>query len=87
MKLEARYQVGKAAPYAFYDAGHVKTNKNAFAVASNDRDIAGYGIGMRFTDQAWSLDAALAWRSNGGVPTSDTVDRDPRLWVTAGWRF
>ena len=87
VQLEARYQIERFAPYAFYDAGHTRVNKNVFAAGSNERDLAGYGVGVRFADQDWSVDAALAWRSRGGAPTSDTSDRNPRLWVTAGWRF
>lgn len=87
VQLEARYQMGRLAPYGFYDAGHSKTNKNPFSARGNERDLAGYGVGLRFADQAWSLEAALAWRSRGGAPTSDTADRNPRLWVKAGWKF
>ena len=87
VQLEARYQIGSLAPYAFYDAGHAKLNQNTWAPGVNDRDLAGYGLGVRYSDQAWSVDAAVAWRSRGGVPVSDTAERNPRLWVTAGWRF
>jgi len=87
VQLEARYQMGSVAPYGFYDAGHSKTNKKPFSARSNERDLAGYGLGVRYADQAWSLEAALAWRSRGGAPSSDTADRNPRLWVKAGWKF
>ena len=87
VQLEARYQMGRLAPYGFYDAGHSKTNKTPFSARGNERDLAGYGVGLRFADQAWSLEAAVAWRSRGGAPTSDTADRNPRLWVKAGWKF
>lgn len=87
VQLEARYQLGSVAPYVFYDAGHAKVNKKAWHAGDNERNLAGYGLGARYSDGAWSVDAALAWRSRGGRPTSDTTDRNPRLWVTAGWRF
>ena len=87
VQLEARYQIDSFAPYAFYDAGHTKTNKTTWADGNNARDLAGYGAGVRYNQQAWSVDAALAWRSRGGQPTSDTADHNPRLWVTVGWRF
>ena len=87
IQIEARYQLGRVAPYAFYDAGHVKTNQNPWAVGGNERNLAGYGMGTRYNDKAWSVDAAFAWRNRGGKPTSDTADRKPRLWVTGEWRF
>lgn len=37
--------------------------------------------------QGLGVDASLTWRERGGKPTSDTEDRLPRFWVTAGWRF
>ena len=86
-QIEARYQMGSFAPYAFYDAGQVKINKNTWAAGSNDRDLSGYGMGLRYDAKNLSLDAALAWRDRGGQPTSDTVKRNPRLWLATGWRF
>ncbi|HUW26804.1 MAG TPA: ShlB/FhaC/HecB family hemolysin secretion/activation protein [Gallionella sp.] len=87
MQLEARYQMGSVAPYALYDAGYAKTNKNPWAVGNNERNLSGYGLGLRYTDPEWSVDAGLSWRNRGGLPSSDTADRNPRLWTSAGWRF
>ncbi len=87
VQIEARYPMGGLAPYAFYDAGSVQVNKNPWAAGTNDRRLSGYGLGLRYNDTRWSVDAALAWRDRGGLPTSDTDDRNPRLWVTASWRF
>lgn len=90
-QLEARYAMGSLIPYAFVDTGRVTVNADAAritpAVASNKRSLAGFGLGARYSAGAWNLDAALAWRSRGGQPTSDTQDTNPRLWVTAGYRF
>lgn len=86
-QIEARYQMDSFAPYAFYDGGQVKTNKSPWVAGTNDRDLSGYGVGVRYNDSKWSVDAAVAWRDQGGLATSDTEDRNPRLWVTAGWRF
>jgi len=90
-QLEARYAMGSLSPYAFVDAGRVTANADAGritpAVTSNTRSLAGFGLGTRYSAGAWNLDAALAWRSRGGQPTSDTQDTNPRLWVTAGYRF
>lgn len=87
MQLEARYQLGRMAPYAFYDAGHSKINQTRFSARSNKRELAGYGLGVRYASPTWSVEAALAWRSRGGAPTSDTAERNPRLWLKAGWQF
>ena len=86
-QMEVRYQMGSVAPYVFYDGGQVKTNKNTWVAGTNDRDLSGYGVGVRYNDKGWSMDAAVAWRDQGGKATSDTEDRNPRLWVTVGWRF
>ena len=86
-QVEVRTQVGNMAPYAFYDAGQVTTNTTTWAQGTNEREISGYGVGVRYNDKVWSVDAALAWRDKGGLPLSDSQERNPRLWVTAGWRF
>lgn len=87
VQIEARCQMASVAPYAFYDAGQVKTNKSPWVAGSNDRDLSGYGMGLRYANRGWLVDASLAWRDQGGPATSDTEDRNPRLWVTVGWRF
>jgi hemolysin activation/secretion protein len=86
-QIEARYQIGAFAPYAFIDAGRVTTNHTPWAEGTNFRELGGNGVGVRYNDGAWNVDASLAWRNQGGTPTSDTTDRDPRFWVTVGWRF
>lgn len=86
-QLEARYQLASVSPYAFYDVGRSKINRNPWVSGTNERKLAGYGFGVRFNQGAWSLDASMAWRERGGRPTSDTRDDPPRFWVTAGYRF
>lgn len=91
VQMEMRYAMGVYSPYAFYDAGQVKTNADpdslAVAPTSNNRSIAGTGLGVRFNAGAWNVDAAVAWRTQGGVPLSDTDNRNPRFWLTVGYRF
>ncbi|MDE2402782.1 MAG: ShlB/FhaC/HecB family hemolysin secretion/activation protein [Burkholderiales bacterium] len=87
MQIETRYQMGSVAPYAFYDVGRTKINKNLWAAGNNKRELSGYGLGLRFTEREWSVDASLAWRDLGGQPTSDTADRYQRLWMTVSRRF
>ena len=86
-QLETRYQLGSFVPYAFYDAGRVRINKNPWTVGDNSRALGGYGVGARYNDQTITIDANLAWRAQGGQPTSDTRDRNPQLWVTTGFKF
>jgi len=54
MQIEARYQMGSLAPYAFYDAGQVTLNKNTWpgAGGNNERKLPGYGLGVRYSDKA-----------------------------------
>ncbi|HNC80333.1 MAG TPA: ShlB/FhaC/HecB family hemolysin secretion/activation protein [Rhodocyclaceae bacterium] len=87
-QLEIRYDVGVVTPFAFYDAGHVETNAKPWDVNSaSTRRLAGSGVGVRSLRDGWSLDATLAWRTQGGAPTSEDVDRNPRLFVMIGRRF
>lgn len=91
VQLEARYRLGSAEPYLFYDAGKVRINADntrlVAPLSDNSRSIAGSGLGIRYASGAYSLDAALAWRTHGGKPESDTRDTNPRGWVSLVWRF
>ena len=86
-QFEVRYAVGAFVPYAFYDAGWIKTNSKPWTNADNKRSIGGYGAGVRFVKNQWSADAAVAWRSYGGRPESDTADRQPMGWITGAYKF
>lgn len=90
-QLELRYSLGAFAPYLFHDAGRVKINAKPGslvpAVADNHRSISGSGLGVRYQQEGWNLDASVAWREHGGRPESDTKDRNPRLWISAGYQF
>ena len=91
-QLELRYASGPYAPYVFYDAGHIKTNAKPWStgVKANERTLAGAGVGLRYQRSSWSLDAALAWRLEGGVPQSDEQDqreRGPQAWLSFGYKF
>lgn len=90
-QIEARYRIGQAEPFLFYDAGSVKINAKPGGitppVTDNTRSIAGGGLGLRYASGALSLEATAAWRGRGGKPQSDTKDDNPRLWVAAAWRF
>lgn len=91
VQLEARYRLGAAEPFFFYDAGRVKINADPGGmippVTDNTRSLAGAGLGVRYNPGSFTLEAAAAWRTHGGAPRSDTQDRSPRLWASATWRF
>lgn len=90
-QIELRYAMDTFSPYGFYDAGRVNINAKPGgitpAVTNNHRSIAGAGIGLRYQQRNWNLDASAAWRTHGGQPDSDTADRNPRFWMTAGYKF
>ena len=73
----------------FYDAGAVRINHNPFAAGANTRNLSGAGVGMNANWAGMQFKAYLAWRTGGGLPTSEpaTADHNPRLWVQAGVQF
>lgn len=91
VQLEARYSVGPYSPYVFHDTGRVTLNAKASSLTvapdPNHRSLGGEGVGLRYTRDDWNLDANLSWRSHGGTPQSDSSERSPRFWLTAGYRF
>jgi hemolysin activation/secretion protein len=86
-QLELRYASGDFSPYAFYDAGHVKINAKPWASGSNTRHIGGPGVGLRYRHEGWSVDAAAAWRTQGGKPESDRREFHSALWVSVGYHY
>ena len=91
LQTEARYNIKAFSPYAFFDVGVVNANarpeRMTPAVTDNRRTIAGAGLGLRYQQRSWSLDAAVAWPTTGGPVQSDVQTREPRVWLTAGYRF
>ncbi len=88
-QLELRYSAGTYAPFVFWDGGSIRTNAKPVATAtSNARRVSGGGVGVRYQRNAWSADATLAWRDQGGAPQADTSsDPRPRVWVNLAYRF
>lgn len=84
IQLEARYSLGTFAPYVFADRGAVRYDANPVATtsANNQRSLASLGTGLRYWFDNWQLDMALAWRTLGGKPQSDSRDARPRFWAT-----
>lgn len=89
-QIELRYSVGEYAPYAFYDHGRVKVNAEPGLISSPspDQERAGAGFGLRYERKQWRLDAAIAWRTQGGAPTSaQGSDPKPRAWVALIYKY
>lgn len=86
-QVELRYTMGGVTPYLFHDAGRIARNARPWEQGDNSRSLGGAGLGVRAQQADWTVDAALAWRTHGGNATSDTRQRNPRLWVTVAYRF
>jgi len=89
-QLELRYTQGAASTYAFYDYGHIRINAKPELVDLPTPDVkkAGVGLGVRYQEKNWLLDSALAWRTQGGVPTTEgSRDPKPRVWVNSTYKF
>jgi len=87
-QLELRYGAGMYSPYVFADGGSSKTNAKPVADETNNkRSLSGVGLGVRYQRNAWSADAALAWRGIGGIPKAEPFERDPRAWLSVSYRF
>ena len=86
-QIELRRTMGPHVPYLFYDIGRVTRNARPWEPGDNQRTLAGTGLGWRVQQQAWTLDASVAWRTVGGAATSDTAQRVPRVWVALSYRF
>jgi hemolysin activation/secretion protein len=73
-QLELRWAQGQYAPYVFHDWGRitVNANPNLLALPAPVQSRAGVGLGLRWASGPWRADASLAYRTVGGVPTSDT---------------
>ncbi len=75
---------------AFYDFGSVRVNKTPFGpTASNSRNLAGAGFGVNAAFDKVQVKAALAWRTQGGMPTSLPAGsvKTPTLLVAASIGF
>jgi hemolysin activation/secretion protein len=74
----------------FYDWGKVTINRNPFgAPASNSRNLAGVGVGVNASLGPVQLRSSLAWRTDGGLPTSVPASsaKRPTFWMQASVAF
>ena len=89
LQLELRYRLGQFSPYAFYDYGKVRADAKRVAGQDNaTTSLAGAGLGVRYNQAGFSLDASAAWRTQGSRPSDDNEsDRKPRVWISASYAF
>jgi len=74
----------------FYDVGKVTINRKPFGpAASNSRNLAGVGVGLNAGLGPVQLRSSLAWRTDGGLPTSipASAAKRPTLWMQASVAF
>ncbi|KPQ26547.1 ShlB/FhaC/HecB family hemolysin secretion/activation protein [Halomonas sp. HL-93] len=81
-QLEARYQVTpELSPYVFYDHGA----RQGFDDEASET-LAGGGVGVRYTQDNWSLDTAVATPTTGDAASADE-HKDPRFWLSGRYNF
>jgi hypothetical protein len=44
-------------------------------------------LGVRYAQAAWSAEGAIASRTSGGRPQSDSRDFNPAFWASVAYRF
>jgi hemolysin activation/secretion protein len=85
LNAEVRHTLmDKVQGVAFYDAGSVSVNHNAYAAGvANTRSLAGAGVGVNAQYGWLQLKTSVAWRTTGGVPQSipTTVSSSPMVWA------
>jgi hemolysin activation/secretion protein len=74
--------------FAFYDAGSVTINRNAF-LADNTRALAGAGLGLSAQYKSMQFKASVAWQTQGGTALAEpaSATRNPRFWVQVSDSF
>lgn len=87
VQLELRYSVGNFLPYLFHDFGDVKVDAEPTLFSTEDRFLSGSGLGIRRQRDNLNFDASLAWRNHGGQAKSDSLDRNPRFWLSISYAF
>jgi hemolysin activation/secretion protein len=81
-RLEARYQApAQLTPYLFFDQGQRESYRD-----ETEERRAGGGLGLRYSGDAWGVDAAVAFQSTGEAATEDD-QRDPRFWIQAAYHL
>ena len=74
----------------FYDTGSVTINHNQYGTpAANSRTLGGVGVGVNAALKGIQVKASLAWRTQGGDPTSvpASAAKTPTLLLQASGAF
>ena len=82
-QLELRTSYPKASPYLFVDYGYIPQRGEAEV----RRSLSGAGFGVRGNIDRLSGDVSVAWKLDGEEATSDTSQRDPRVWFSVRFEF
>ncbi len=57
-QIELRYSMGNINPYVFFDQGSIRAmTRPLVGTTSNVRDLSGIGVGVRYQQGDWNLDA------------------------------
>ncbi len=86
---------------AFFDYGVVQQYKNTYAGwqgqtnAGNTYSLMGSGIGFRWSDGGWNVNASVAWmvgknplyNQSGQAVNVDGTTTQPRGWISASYTF
>ena len=83
LQLELRANYPTVSPYVLIDYGYIPKRKED----EIRREISGAGLGVRANYNDLNANFSVAWKTTGGDATSDTKQRDPRLWFSLGYRF
>jgi hemolysin activation/secretion protein len=87
-QMELRYKFDQVMGFLLLDNGTSTSNVRPWGgQLSANTHLAGKGFGARVQqEKGWNWEASLSWR-NTGLPASDTINRNPRLWAYATYKF
>ena len=87
-QFELRYKFEDLMGFLLIDSGSSSTNSRPWDANSyGTTHLAGQGVGVRAQqEKGWNWEASVSWRSTA-LPVSDTVNRNPRLWAYATYKF
>lgn len=87
MCMELRYRTGGFEPYLFVDAGRIRINHALWVAGNNRRSIEGAGLGTRWTQGPWSVEATAGWRIGDDLSMSEPMADRLRALGSVGYRF
>lgn len=82
-QFELRASLPPLSPYLFADYGYVPQRGEDEV----RRSLAGAGVGVRGSLHGISGDLSVAWKLDGEAATSDTREREPRIWFSLSYAF